>query len=81
MADTLAKFLRTKRLLLLLDNCEHLLDAAANLVLTLEQACPELAVLATSREGLGIRGEQMVAVARCGATSTPRSSSSTAPSR
>ena len=60
--DTLTKFLRAKRLLLVLDNCEHVLDDAADLVVTLEQACPDLVVLATSREGLGIRGEQLVAV-------------------
>ena len=62
VVDTLKKFLRAKRVLLVLDNCEHVLDSAADLVVALEQACPELVVLATSREGLGIRGEQLVAV-------------------
>jgi predicted ATPase/class 3 adenylate cyclase len=60
--DTLIRFLRPKSLLMVLDNCEHLLDAAANLVRTLEGACPNLVILATSREGLGIRGERLVAV-------------------
>jgi predicted ATPase/class 3 adenylate cyclase len=64
--DMLASFLRVKRLLLVLDNCEHVLDAAAGLVRTLEGACPNLVVLATSREGLGIRGERLVAVASLG---------------
>jgi predicted ATPase/class 3 adenylate cyclase len=60
--DTLIRFLRTKRLLLVLDNCEHLLGAAADVVRSLEQACPDLVVLTTSREGLGIRGERLFAV-------------------
>jgi predicted ATPase/class 3 adenylate cyclase len=54
---TLADALRPRRLLLLLDNCEHLLDACARLVDALLRACPRLAVLATSREALGIAGE------------------------
>jgi predicted ATPase/class 3 adenylate cyclase len=58
----LVDFLRAKELLLVLDNCEHLLAPTADLVRTLEQACPGLVVLATSREGLGVRGEQLVAV-------------------
>jgi predicted ATPase/class 3 adenylate cyclase len=60
--DTLVRFLRPKSLLMVLDNCEHLLDAAANLVRALEGACPNLVILATSREGLGLRGERLVAV-------------------
>src|SRR5439155_18989895 len=43
--------------LLVLDNCEHLLDAAAALVRLLLQRCPELCVLATSRQRLGLPGE------------------------
>ena len=46
-----------KPTLLLLDNCEHLIQACAGLVETLLQACPELTVLATSREALKIDGE------------------------
>ena len=49
--------LRDKRLLLVLDNCEHLLGACAALVNTLLRACPGLTVLATSRERLGLTGE------------------------
>ncbi|HSN71259.1 MAG TPA: hypothetical protein VLT59_07110, partial [Steroidobacteraceae bacterium] len=44
--------------LLVLDNCEHLVEACARLVETLLQACPTLRVLATSREALGIGGER-----------------------
>ena len=54
---TLADFLAGKRLLLVIDNCEHLLDACAVLVSTLLRACPELHVLATSRQALGVVGE------------------------
>jgi predicted ATPase/class 3 adenylate cyclase len=60
VVDGLIQFLRAKQVLLVFDNCEHLLDAAAELVQTLEHACRELVVLATSREGLGIGGERLV---------------------
>ena len=50
-------FLRGKDLLLLLDNCEHLIEAAAALVEHLLASCPTLHVLATSREALGVPGE------------------------
>src|SRR5262249_8177256 len=53
----LGETLRTKRLLLVLDNCEHLLAACAPLAETWLPGCPELRILATSREGLGIAGE------------------------
>jgi predicted ATPase/DNA-binding transcriptional LysR family regulator len=53
----LAAQLRSKRLLLCLDTCEHVLDAAAKLAETLLQTCSELSVLATSREPLGVVGE------------------------
>ncbi len=49
--------LRTKSLLLILDNCEHLVEDVAKLVDTLLHACPHLHVLASSREILGIAGE------------------------
>jgi hypothetical protein len=58
----LVELLRSKQLLLVLDNCEHLLGAVARLVVALERSCPHLAVLATSREGLGIEGERILAV-------------------
>jgi predicted ATPase/class 3 adenylate cyclase len=54
---TLTDALRPRRLLLLLDNCEHLLDAGARLADTLLRACPRLTILATSREALGVAGE------------------------
>ena len=53
----LAAFLRDKQLLLLLDNCEHLVDACAALVDDLLDSAPELCILATSREPLRVGGE------------------------
>lgn len=58
LADTLTEHLRAKDTLLVLDNCEHLVDACAVLAETLLEACPGLRVLATSREALKIPGEQ-----------------------
>ena len=50
-------YLRTKHLLLILDNCEHLLDACATLAETLLHAAPHLQILITSREPPSIAGE------------------------
>jgi predicted ATPase/class 3 adenylate cyclase len=58
----LVEFLRAKRLLLVLDNCEHLLEGAAALARTLARSCERLVILATSREGLGIEGEHLLPV-------------------
>jgi predicted ATPase len=55
--ETVVGQLRSARLLLLLDNCEHLSRACAELVETLLHACPSVQVLATSREPLGLTGE------------------------
>ncbi len=55
--ELLIDFLRPKTALLILDNCEHLLDASAHLADTLLKHCPNLKILATSREALGILGE------------------------
>jgi predicted ATPase/DNA-binding XRE family transcriptional regulator len=57
LTATLTRVLRTLRMLLVLDNCEHLLDTCAHLVDTLVRSCPDLRILATSREPLGIAGE------------------------
>jgi predicted ATPase/DNA-binding SARP family transcriptional activator/DNA-binding CsgD family transcriptional regulator len=57
LIDTLVEALADKELLLVLDNCEHLVEAAAVLVDTLLDSCLHLGVLATSREPLGITGE------------------------
>ncbi len=55
--DTLIRFFGAKTMLLLLDNCEHLLDACGSMVVELLAACPQLTILATSREPLGLPGE------------------------
>lgn len=55
--DAVRTFLRGRRVLLLLDNCEHLLDACAAAANDLLDRCPDLRILATSREPLRIAGE------------------------
>jgi DNA-binding CsgD family transcriptional regulator len=55
--EELVDYLSAKRLLLVLDNCEHLVAACAALASALLQRCPNLQILATSREALGIAGE------------------------
>lgn len=57
ITETLITALKPRRLLLVLDNCEHLLPACAELAVTLLRACPKLEIMATSREVLGISGE------------------------
>ena len=57
LPDTLADVLHPQRVLLVLDNCEHMVDACAGLADELLRACPDLTILATSREPLGIAGE------------------------
>ncbi|WP_327144525.1 ATP-binding protein [Nocardia sp. NBC_01327] len=58
----LTEFLADKRLLLILDNCEHLIEACATLVGRIIATTPDVRVLATSREVLGIPGEQVMTV-------------------
>jgi len=57
LTDTLVEALSDKVLLLVMDNCEHLVEAAAQLVDALLDSCPQLRVLVTSREPLGVSGE------------------------
>jgi len=57
--DVLVDHLRQRQTLLVLDNCEHLLEAVAALVATLLRAAPDLRVLATSRQSLGVDGERV----------------------
>jgi predicted ATPase len=54
--------LERRRVLIVLDNCEHVLATAATFVANLLAACPQVSVLATSRERLGVAGERVVAV-------------------
>jgi predicted ATPase len=60
--SSLTEYLAGQRLPLVLDNCEHLLDACAVLASTLIASCPDLHVLATSRQALGVAGEVRMVV-------------------
>ena len=60
---TVIEFLRMHKMLLLVDNCEHVLPAAARLVDDIVRHCPDVVVLATSREALGVEGERILPVA------------------
>jgi predicted ATPase/class 3 adenylate cyclase/DNA-binding CsgD family transcriptional regulator len=55
--DTLTRFIGDRQMLVVLDNCEHLLDASAALILALLGACAEVRLLGTSREPIGVPGE------------------------
>ena len=57
MTETLVDALQPKALLLVLDNCEHILAACRDLAAALLRKCPQVRILATSREGLGVPGE------------------------
>ena len=57
LSASLTSYLGEKHLLLVLDNCEHLVEACARLAELLLQACPQLQILATSREALNLAGE------------------------
>ncbi|HEX2325773.1 MAG TPA: protein kinase, partial [Chloroflexota bacterium] len=70
VTETLLQTLREQRLLLVLDNCEHLLPACASLAETLLRGCPRLQVLATSRQGLGVQGETTWPVPALGVPAT-----------
>ena len=76
--DALVDYLRSKRMLLVLDNCEHLIEDCARLVDTLLGSCENLRVLATSREALGVAGEvnwmvPSLTIPEAGALSDPQS--------
>ncbi|WP_137872837.1 protein kinase [Rhodococcus sp. Q] len=62
LQTVLAEFLESRQTLLVLDNCEQVIDAVADLTGTLLQQCPDLRILATSRESLGISGEKTLRV-------------------
>src|SRR4051794_13935826 len=66
LEDAVLEHLAARRLLLVLDNCEHLIDAVARQVTTIGQRCAGVSVLATSREGLALAGERIVAVPSLG---------------
>jgi predicted ATPase/class 3 adenylate cyclase len=65
-AASLTDFLRAKHLLLVLDNCEHLLDGVARFVEHVVSTCPQVVVLATSRERLGVGRERLLTMSPLG---------------
>jgi predicted ATPase/class 3 adenylate cyclase len=57
--DSVLLFLKRKRLLLIFDNCEHVIDEARNVVGAILRGCSDVRILATSREGLNVAGERV----------------------
>jgi predicted ATPase/DNA-binding SARP family transcriptional activator len=68
VTDRIIEFLQTKHALLVMDNCEHVLRVVSELIATTLRRAPNVSVLATSRERLGVEGEQVLTV---GPLSTP----------
>jgi predicted ATPase len=62
LVDDLVAHLEPRNVLLILDNCEHIIDTCASFAAALLRRCPDLRVMATSREALGIAGETLLAV-------------------
>jgi predicted ATPase/DNA-binding XRE family transcriptional regulator len=56
--DAVVTYLKSRRLLLILDNCEHIIDRARDIVATVTQACPYVRILSTSRQPLNVSGER-----------------------
>ncbi|WP_420752484.1 ATP-binding protein, partial [Rhodococcus sp. O3] len=71
--DALLEFLAPRQMLLVLDNCEHMVDASADLVELLLRRCPGVRILATSREPLGLGGEAVLRVPPLGVPDPERS--------
>src|SRR5262249_19251416 len=59
VADSVPQFIGRKRVLLVLDNCEHVVDAVGLMAEAIVQACPNARLVATSREGLAVEGERL----------------------
>jgi predicted ATPase/class 3 adenylate cyclase len=62
MAESVVDALRDREMLVVFDNCEHLITTAARTVDAIVHVCPDVRVLSTSREGLGLRGERQITV-------------------
>jgi predicted ATPase len=60
--DTITDWLRSRRVLLVLDNCEHLVAACADVADSILRSCPDVTIIATSREGLNVAGEALMPV-------------------
>jgi predicted ATPase/class 3 adenylate cyclase len=63
LTQSVVAALESQRALLVLDSCEHVIEGAADLARAVAERCPDVRVLATSREGLGLGHEQLIAVA------------------
>jgi len=57
LMESIVEFLKPRELLIIMDNCEHLISTCAGFAGTLLSACPEIRIMVTSREALGIQGE------------------------
>jgi predicted ATPase/DNA-binding SARP family transcriptional activator len=62
ITESVIEYLRSREALLVVDNCEHVVEAAADLVQRIVRHCPGVSVLVTSRQPLGIEGERIVVV-------------------
>ena len=71
LVESVCDYLAGKQALIVFDNCEHLLDAAAGIAEAILRAAPEVRVLATSRELLGVAGERVVGVRSLSVASGP----------
>src|SRR5882762_4200076 len=60
--DTVTDWLRSRRVLVVLDNCEHLVAACADVADSILRSCPDVTIIATSREGLNVAGEALMPV-------------------
>jgi predicted ATPase/class 3 adenylate cyclase len=67
LGESVVEYLKVRELLLVLDNCEHLLDDASEFAEAVVQTCPSVRVVATSREALDVSGERVVRVRSLGA--------------
>jgi predicted ATPase/class 3 adenylate cyclase len=76
--EALTEYFAAKEILLILDNCEHLVSGCATLADVLLCSCPDVRVLATSREPLALRGEAVMAVGTLAVPPIPRSPSGAA---
>jgi predicted ATPase/class 3 adenylate cyclase len=72
LQQTLVEHLKPRNLLLLLDNCEHVLDTCVPLADALLRQCPQVRILATSREAMGIAGEQTYRVPSLSVPTDPK---------
>jgi predicted ATPase len=74
LTESVCDYLSAKQALIILDNCEHLLDAAAGMAEAILRAAPGVRVLATSREPLGVNGERLLGVPSLSVASASESS-------